>query len=344
MGQPALPVLEPERTDVEPVTEPAEATPDESTTVGLLTESPEVTRIEATPTQELQVVAPAAAGVVVDSKETGDEVAQRTDVAPASTAWFHVFTWMRNIGAVVLLFVVWQLWGTSIAQHEAQSQLKSEFDTALRSHHVACCRHTRCADSCNDEISSTGGRVGGGATADSPHRRVAVCRRGDQCWRSVPSARTLRGHRTTGASRQHRHRRPPHDPRCPVQWSGPPREGRPNHPHHLVGRTPDLHRVRDSRGGLAQRRRRAQLFRRQPNHTHHLQPGVFVDAAIGRSGDPRRLREDPAAGQGRLLPHRQFRTLPIGIGPCFPWSGSKSASFSSWRCPTASSTSGSGHV
>jgi LPXTG-site transpeptidase (sortase) family protein len=56
--------------------------------------------------------------------------------APVQSPWFHVFTWTRNVGAIILLFVVWQLWGTSISQHQAQSQLKSEFD-ALQAEHAA---------------------------------------------------------------------------------------------------------------------------------------------------------------------------------------------------------------
>ena len=55
---------------------------------------------------------------------------------PVESPWFHVFTWTRNVGAIILLFVVWQLWGTSISQHHAQSQLKSEFD-ALTAQHAA---------------------------------------------------------------------------------------------------------------------------------------------------------------------------------------------------------------
>jgi sortase A len=47
------------------------------------------------------------------------------------------FTWVRNIGALMLLFVAWQLWGTSIAQHHAQGQLQSSFQAAVRAHHAA---------------------------------------------------------------------------------------------------------------------------------------------------------------------------------------------------------------
>jgi sortase A len=44
-----------------------------------------------------------------------------------------VASWVRNIGAIILLFVAWQLWGTSIAQHHAQSALKSQFEGKI--HH-----------------------------------------------------------------------------------------------------------------------------------------------------------------------------------------------------------------
>ncbi len=65
-----------------------------------------------------------------------DEVPNTGPTTPAQSPWFHVFTWTRNVGAIILLFVVWQLWGTSISQHQAQSQLKSEFD-ALQAQHAA---------------------------------------------------------------------------------------------------------------------------------------------------------------------------------------------------------------
>ncbi len=44
-------------------------------------------------------------------------------------------TWVRNIGALLLLFAAWQLWGTAIAQHHSQTSLKSQFDSALHRHH-----------------------------------------------------------------------------------------------------------------------------------------------------------------------------------------------------------------
>ena len=45
-----------------------------------------------------------------------------------------VFTWIRNIGAIILLFVGWQLWGTAIAQHHAQATLQSQFQAEVAAH------------------------------------------------------------------------------------------------------------------------------------------------------------------------------------------------------------------
>ena len=52
----------------------------------------------------------------------------------SASRWFSRFTWVRNIGVVVLLFVVWQLWGTAIAQHHAQDQLRSSFEASVHAH------------------------------------------------------------------------------------------------------------------------------------------------------------------------------------------------------------------
>ena len=45
-----------------------------------------------------------------------------------------IFTWIRNIGAIILLFVAWQLWGTAIAEHHAQATLRTQFDALVHSH------------------------------------------------------------------------------------------------------------------------------------------------------------------------------------------------------------------
>ena len=44
-----------------------------------------------------------------------------------------LFTWVRNIGAIILLFVAWQLWGTAIGEHHAQAALRAQFDAKLHS-------------------------------------------------------------------------------------------------------------------------------------------------------------------------------------------------------------------
>jgi sortase A len=54
--------------------------------------------------------------------------------ARAESLWFHVFTWTAVVGVIILLFLAWQLWGTAISQHHAQSQLKSQFE-ALQAQH-----------------------------------------------------------------------------------------------------------------------------------------------------------------------------------------------------------------
>jgi sortase A len=61
-----------------------------------------------------------------------------TRAAPRrAAAWATVFTWIRNVGAIILLFVAWQLWGTSIAQHQAQNSLRSQFDATIHRQHAA---------------------------------------------------------------------------------------------------------------------------------------------------------------------------------------------------------------
>jgi len=70
-------------------------------------------------------------------REVGPEAAVTGPTTSVPSPWFYVFTWARNVGIIILLFVVWQLWGTSISQHHAQSQLKSEFQALEASHHAA---------------------------------------------------------------------------------------------------------------------------------------------------------------------------------------------------------------
>jgi sortase A len=45
-----------------------------------------------------------------------------------------VSTWVRNVGALVILFAAWQLWGTAIAQHQSQATLQQQFAAKTHSH------------------------------------------------------------------------------------------------------------------------------------------------------------------------------------------------------------------
>jgi sortase A len=49
--------------------------------------------------------------------------------------WLTVASWVRNIGAIILLFVAWQLWGTAIQQHHTQATLQSQFEAKV--HHAS---------------------------------------------------------------------------------------------------------------------------------------------------------------------------------------------------------------
>jgi sortase A len=49
--------------------------------------------------------------------------------------WVTVATWVRNIGAIILLFTAWQLWGTAITQHHSQTALAKQFEAKVP--HVA---------------------------------------------------------------------------------------------------------------------------------------------------------------------------------------------------------------
>ncbi len=75
----------------------------------------------------------------LDESSVGQGIVRAAQAASGSIAlplhrrtWVTIFTWVQNIGFVVLLFVGWQLWGTAIAQHHAQSQLQSQFQAVIR--------------------------------------------------------------------------------------------------------------------------------------------------------------------------------------------------------------------
>jgi len=90
------------------------------------------------PTAQVGVVESLSPLIVLPAAEEesdfGAGSADSSGEARAHLPWFHVFTWTRNVGAIILLFLVWQLWGTSISQHHAQNQLKSQFE-ALEAQH-----------------------------------------------------------------------------------------------------------------------------------------------------------------------------------------------------------------
>lgn len=50
--------------------------------------------------------------------------------------WLTVASWVRNTGAIILLFVAWQLWGTAITEHHSQEALKNQFEAKIH-HSVA---------------------------------------------------------------------------------------------------------------------------------------------------------------------------------------------------------------
>ena len=89
---------------------------------------PRTTTLLEPPEPEPLFVAPVLIG------DTGDEAAVVARTR-RQLGWATAFTWIRNLGVIILLFVAWQLWGTSISQHQDQGQLKSAFDAAVRAHH-----------------------------------------------------------------------------------------------------------------------------------------------------------------------------------------------------------------
>ena len=120
----------------EPLTTPVWVAPAVVDPATVERQEPPTARIDVVRQEETPIVLPALVEF-----ESGREVESAAAVTGPTTSlhspWFHVFTWARNLGIIILLFVVWQLWGTSISQHHAQSQLKSEFQALEASHHAA---------------------------------------------------------------------------------------------------------------------------------------------------------------------------------------------------------------
>jgi len=124
---------EPAASVAETLTTPVSATPDLADP-NVEPEEPPTARVDVVQVEVAPIVLPALGDESQEGREVGPEVAVTGPTTRVHSPWFQVFTWTRNVGAIILLFVVWQLWGTSISQHHAQSQLKSEFHALLARH------------------------------------------------------------------------------------------------------------------------------------------------------------------------------------------------------------------
>jgi LPXTG-site transpeptidase (sortase) family protein len=63
-------------------------------------------------------------------------------MSAAPSGWWTAFTWIRNLGLVIGLFVAWQLWGTAISQHHEQHHLQGVFEASVQKHHPAATAST----------------------------------------------------------------------------------------------------------------------------------------------------------------------------------------------------------
>jgi LPXTG-site transpeptidase (sortase) family protein len=63
-------------------------------------------------------------------------------MSAAPSGWWTAFTWIRNLGLVIGLFVAWQLWGTAISQHHEQHHLQGVFEASVQKHHHAATTST----------------------------------------------------------------------------------------------------------------------------------------------------------------------------------------------------------
>ena len=81
--------------------------------------------------------------------------------------WLTVASWVRNIGAIILLFVAWQLWGTAITEHHSQEALTSQFRDTGSSFGGEERIRTHSGD---DPTYRPSGWIGNGPTSDSEDR------------------------------------------------------------------------------------------------------------------------------------------------------------------------------
>src|SRR5580704_56178 len=133
--EPVTTPVEPVAPSPEPLTAPVLEKTSAVESVTLDRPEPEATTaLGSSKTQELPI-APA----VPDQPDNAEAPEDGTATARATrthSGWATVFTWIRNLGAIIILFVVWQLWGTAISQAHAQSQLQASFEASIRAHHA----------------------------------------------------------------------------------------------------------------------------------------------------------------------------------------------------------------
>ncbi len=132
--EPVAPLEEPVAARAEPVVSFENSTEESVTSpVGLVTldrPGEDLSSVAGAAQDERALIAP----LVVEPQQEAQK-ATRRDVRRHS-GWFRFFTWVEVIGAIMILFVVWQLWGTAIAQGQSQDQLKSQFDALKAKHHA----------------------------------------------------------------------------------------------------------------------------------------------------------------------------------------------------------------
>ena len=352
-AEPVTPPAEPVTSLVEPVAPPSEPSqawwsrlpPAEPLTapvvqatsvvepVTLDRPDPEVTAvIDPANTQELLIAPPVLVEPHVD--EAHDEETATGRITSSHYGWATVFTWIRNLGVVILLFVVWQLWGTGISQAHAQSQLKGAFEASLRAHHPP--KATGAGPVLIPASAVVPSPAEGSVVAELQIPAIGVDQyvvSGTERDRFVQGSGPLHRIGDARTGRQRRHRGPSHDPRSPVQPSRLTRAARagptwrPDHPDHPVGRTPDLRGVRNTHGGLSQRRQGAELLRGQPDHAHHLHPQFSAAQRLIVVGElQQRVATPKSPGPAHLVPHRRFVHRQLGLAaPTGRWRRSLSA-------------------
>jgi LPXTG-site transpeptidase (sortase) family protein len=98
------------------------------------------TPVEADPAAESEVESEESAARGTGNEEGEGEPSEQPDPESErrrrrrTTRLITVSTWVRNIGALIILFAAWQLWGTAIIQHHSQDDLAQQF--AEKVHHA----------------------------------------------------------------------------------------------------------------------------------------------------------------------------------------------------------------